>query len=481
MESVQNDLLEAFRISVDWARLPGPDRRILCAFSGGPDSTALCDLLHRLSGEMRFDLHAAHFNHGIRGRDADEDEEFVRDFCAERDIPVLIEKANAPLNAGEEGISIEMAARAARYAFLGRAAAGTGCGIIALGHNANDRVENLLMRLFRGSGGRGLGSLKLVRSQAGLVFVRPLLGFFRSEILDYLDSRGLAYRLDPTNLDTSSDRGRVRNVLLPGVLEIADELGWHRTLESLARSTDLLAEDEALLQQMADGNSGSVAMDDAGGLHLAIAPLSGLPSPILARIVLSALERLDPAARPERVHVDAIVAMLKGQRRGACTMPEGWDAQIVGDAVMIRKEVPEPGPPEAVEIPIADLPRSCEFGPYTLHIRPTKFDIDRTQTSVGPSHEQVVLALPEGCRSIVIRSPLPGDRMAPSGMEGHTKKLSDIFIDRKLPRRLRTFEPVLLSEPDGDILALPRLKMVAETAKVTRESVSAILVTLQQG
>ena len=155
MESPIYDLYPRFCGSIDLSLIQ-PDRPVLCAISGGPDSCALTDLLQRLSGEFPFHLIAAHFNHHLRGDQSNDDKAFVREFCASRSIELHVGSAENLLeDAKTSGQSIEMAARDARLKFLFSKAKELGCDIIALGNTADDRIENLLLRLLRGSGGTG--------------------------------------------------------------------------------------------------------------------------------------------------------------------------------------------------------------------------------------------------------------------------------------------------------------------------------------
>jgi len=475
MNEVQKDLLQVVIHALDWDSVLGLDRIVLCALSGGPDSMALCDILDRAGEPLAIRLFAAHLNHGIRGRESDADEEFVRGFCLERGIPLEIGKADIPSKAAESGLSVEMAARSARYEFLAEVAARIGTQCVALGHTADDRVETLLMRLLRGAGGRGLGSLQPVRRYTGLTLLRPLLGVFRRQVIAYLARRDLEWRTDSTNLETTTDRGRIRNLLLPRLVALAEESGWSGTLESLARSAELLSEDETHFQSLADEFLAGVVFEERRQLRLPVDRFRHLPSPILARLVLTALQMFDADLRPEREHIDAIISMLAGVRDAPCDIPGGLRAEPTGDAVIIGPPV-EIKPPEPIEISLDQLPCTWRFGPYTIRIAPVEGEEKRTQTPVGPSQLGATVTLPDGCEAIVIRTMQPGDRMAPMGMRGHTKKVSDIFTDRKVPRHERPVEPVVEARPCGTVLALPRLSLISEGAKVTSESGSAVRV-----
>ena len=142
-----------------WA-LPARGRPALCAVSGGLDSMCLLDLLDRWCRERQGRIVAAHFNHRLRGAEADRDEAFVRDWCAGRDIPFVSGSGDVRGLAEREGLSLEEAARTLRYAFLRREAEKLGQHIrIYTAHHADDNAETILFNLIRGTGVAGLAGM----------------------------------------------------------------------------------------------------------------------------------------------------------------------------------------------------------------------------------------------------------------------------------------------------------------------------------
>ena len=173
---------------------------ILCAVSGGADSMYL---LARLM-ELGYTVAAAHYNHGLRGGEADRDETFVRGFCAARGVVFVSEKGGAAAFAAEQGMSVETAARTLRYDFLERTADALGAAVIATAHTADDNAETLLLHLARGTGLKGLGGIPPVRGRV----VRPMLHVTRAEIEEYLRAHGIDYVTDSTNASDEYARCR---------------------------------------------------------------------------------------------------------------------------------------------------------------------------------------------------------------------------------------------------------------------------------
>ncbi|MFH1675732.1 MAG: tRNA lysidine(34) synthetase TilS, partial [bacterium] len=397
-------------------------------------------------------------------------------FCSKRGIPVEIGRENVSKRAKDESVSIEMAARSARYEFYKKVADKKKSAVIALGHTADDRIENLFLRLFRGAGGHGLGSLRLKKQIGPLLVLRPLIGVFRTEIIDYLETRGLSYRIDSSNLSTETDRCKIRNVIIPDILKLAGDLGWSGVKESLSRSSELLSDDEGYFDEIVSGYI-SQAKYEEKSLTVPVGELKKLPSPILRRVVIALLQSLNADIRPEREHVLFLEMMVRGERRGSISLPGDFTAEMIGENMRIGHRGREGKTrPEPVKIFLAGLPVEFAFGKIAIGIFLSEKSDSRTQTSVGESQVRVYLSIPDGCREITIRAYENGDRMKPMGMEGHSKKVGDIFTDRKIPIKSRAEQPVVVDTNNGknEIIAIPALGLISETARVTDRSTRII-------
>ena len=487
MATVQIDILPRIRISIDWHRVLQGSRILLAGVSGGPDSMALADGLYRLGEEMDFHIVLAHYNHGIRGDDAERDQKFVKTFASDRNIDCEVGLGDVTALSEETGLSIEMAARKLRYGFFEKIALKHNCRFLALGHNADDQVENLLLRLFRGSGGQGLGSLQPVRESGGLTLIRPMLPIFRKEILSYLEWRNLDYRVDSTNLETTTDRGKIRNVILPAITDTLVGIGWANPLEAMARSASLLAEDESLFNDIVSGFFTEIRSDE-NRVTLPMASLNTVHPAILGRLVLRAVQNLDPDVRPDRNHVDRVTMMLMGVKVGALDLPGGISAEVDGGNVIIHRPL-ETVIPDPISVSPEELPATVEFDRSILKIKiesPEKwleFQDSRIHCGLKESHGVVWLAIPEGLTGITIRGVEPGDRMEPLGMDGHTKKIQDIFVDTGIPREERRLEPMVVFEMSGTesiIAAIPGMGLISEKVKIEPATERVILISVKR-
>jgi len=217
--------------------------RIAVGVSGGADSVALLRFLAVLREEYRWELIVCHIHHGLRGAEADRDEQFVRELAGQLGLPYAVRHIDAAALALENHLSVEEAGRDARYAFFAETA-GEG-GRIATAHTLDDTIETVLMNLIRGTGLHGLCGIPRTRGN----IVRPLLDVTRAEVEEYLALLGQPYCTDSTNLSDDYTRNRVRHDILPRLRELNPNFTG-----SMARMLPQLAAQWGLTEQLAGEN-----------------------------------------------------------------------------------------------------------------------------------------------------------------------------------------------------------------------------------
>lgn len=403
-------------------RLLVPGDRVLVALSGGPDSTALLAALADLRDAGRLlEVRALHVDHGLRAGSA-EDGSFCEAIC--RRLRVPFERVAVRVAPG----NVQAQARRARYGALGEAAARFGATRIATGHTRADQAETVILRLLRGAGARGLAGIPPRR---GLV-VRPLIDRTRAEVLAFLASAGLPFLEDPTNATPRFVRNRVRREILPLLERLNPSLE-----RALARTADLLREDERALEARARGAapvsrpaSGEAASVDARRLR-------GEPLAVRRRIV----RRLWRGAHGRRaglgaVHVAAVLSLLRRRGPGRVALPGGLEARSAYGVLAIGPPVPAGPPQEEVTVP----------GPGVYPVPGRKL---RIEVALGPDPGAEVEW------PLTLRPRRPGDRFRPEGGRGG-KKLKSWLIDRKVPRAERD-RLIVLADRTGNVLWLPDL------------------------
>jgi len=227
------------------------------ALSGGADSVALLCALAALRPRLRKPLRALHVHHGLQ-READDWVAFCRDLCARLDVPLEVIEITVERQRRE---SLEMAARRQRYDAL---AARLGSDEVLLtAHHLDDQAETLLLHLFRGAGVDGLAAMPPLRPFGRGVLMRPLLGWSRASLTDYLRDRGQRWIDDPSNADTGFDRNYLRHVVLPTI-----EARWPVVRASLTRAAELQAEQRVIDDRIADSGLRRCYRFEQGTLRL---------------------------------------------------------------------------------------------------------------------------------------------------------------------------------------------------------------------
>ena len=418
------------------------DDCLLVAVSGGPDSVALLHALLAVHDTLGVRLEVAHLDHSLRGTEGEADAEFVSELSKRQGLTLHRRRVNIPALWKDEGGSIEAVARRERYAFLEEARAVAGARWIVTGHNANDQVETFLMNLLRGAGPRGMGAMMRVGPGS---MCRPLLGTWRAEILEYLEALGEPYCNDSTNQDLSRTRNWVRHRLVPF---LEREMGVP-VLEIVARESQIMNELDGYMTQEAERLLKTALLGDASvpsdTLRMDVAKLREL-HPALSRAVLrSALQ--DAAGRLQEIswtHVDAILDLVKREDgSGSLHLPGGLTARREYESLVLgpgSAEAPSPAPEPSPPLDLS-APGEARWG--RIRVRwvtgpASSFDPEALATDQNHSAFDVTgVTAP-----VYLRGVRPGDRMEPSGMEG-SQKISDLLINRKVPRHLRTRVPVM--------------------------------------
>ncbi|MDO9556344.1 MAG: tRNA lysidine(34) synthetase TilS [Coriobacteriia bacterium] len=406
---------------------------VLALVSGGADSVALLRLLAggELGGGLR--LSVLHVNHMLRGEAADADEAFVEALCVQLGIECRVVRFDVAAHAETEGLNLEDAGRRVRYRFASdeldaRCMAADVAplrGRIAVAHTLDDQLETFLMRLVTGAGPAGLRAIAPVRGR----IVRPLLGGRRTEVVEYLTSLGQSWCEDATNADTSRLRSWVRHELKPLVEHVNPS--FDTTLE---RTIRLLSDEDEFLSEMAEAFSHDFVERIDGGIAFDREHMASLSRAMARRSVRQALFQAFPeASRLEFEHIEAIVDGL-GDESFARDLPFGLHARTEYGKLMVSRR----GAVAAPLVPcLLEVPGRCDLGRFgVIEARRARLE----EVNDDPQYAFVDAVTVGG--ALTVDGPHEGDRFKPLGMEG-TKKLSDLFVDEKVPKRLRASTPVV--------------------------------------
>lgn len=443
-----------------------PGEIVLAGVSGGQDSSALLDILADLRRTLGFELVVAHLDHGLRGVEGALAAESTREFAETLGCSCIVEKKNpGEIFTGHPG-GLEEAAREVRWEFLERTAYSVGASRIALGHTRDDRIETMLLNLLRGSGIEGLASMRAVSGAR----IRPLLEVSRSETAAYCAARSIRIQPDSTNEDLRIRRNWVRRVLLPTIEKVYSPA----VRETLARTAQLAEEEsnwlaelgaEALRRCLASSKEGLLAVDRE---RLALEPMA-----LRRRVVRAAFACISGNTR--HLTAAAVETALRAER-GSWSVP-GSGVTIVSEPrrILFRRTARAASSPLVESTPLI-VPGVTAVEPLGIRVEAC----EEKAPAQPPDNQQTwsqVLDLDQVTLPLVIRSRRPGDRIRPIGSPG-SRKLQDIFVDRRVPAACRDQVPVV-ADARGPIWVVghcldARVRLRPETRRVLRLTVAKL-------
>jgi len=429
-------LLEKVHNTIVANRMLQPGDRILVAVSGGPDSLGLCHLLYRLRRRHNVGLIVGHVHHGLRGAEADTDARFVQDLGDRLELPVVVRQLDVRSWQKKHGGSLQMAARTLRYNCLREVMAETGAAKLALGHHADDQAEEVLLRLFRGAGQRGLAGMPAC-TRGGVI--RPLLECYRHEIMAYLERHGLTYRQDSSNLKPWCQRNRLRLELLPNL-----EANFNSKLgATLVRTSKIFKEEEefwgSLVQSWLNRHSGH---DDSGGRRLPITPLLETHPAMQRRLLRKVIELVKGNLKGFGFHhTESLMRLCRSHSANSrIDLPGGVVAEKNYDWLTVARRH------ETAEDFFYDIPGpGMHLLPLLNHRMEVRFLASDRTTQFSTDPAEAIMDRDRVSLPLFLRPSKSGDRFRPLGLGG-TKKVKDFFIDLKVPKSQRRQIPILCSK-----------------------------------
>ncbi len=454
----------------------GPGGRLGIGVSGGADSVAMLRIFAELRTNLGIAVLVLHFNHQLRGTEADEDERFVKALSEEFHLEFESGRADVAAESRLHGWNVEDAARRLRYQFFASVAGARGLNRIAVAHTANDQAETVLSHLLRGTGLTGLAGIYPV---AGLI-VRPLLELQREELREFLSDLGQPWREDATNQDTSRTRARIRHQLIPLLLRDFDPAAVTR----LSRLALHAREDETFWQSLEDERFQALAArESSAAISLSVEDLlSPLPQLISADrgtredLAASSISPIIPAtmALTRRLvrrifaglrgsreqltsrHVDSVVDLAAKSQSGSkidlpgvcverifnrlrftnvsAALDSARDAESARQNRDFAYTLSRPAGMESASVVVTEIHR--------------RFNLKMVDWPTAPRDTVVGWGALDFDRvrwPLVLRNWRPGDSYRPHGSR-HVRKLKRLLLESRVPRSARGNWPVLTSE-----------------------------------
>ena len=214
-------------------------KTVAVGLSGGADSMCLTDILIKLKVQYDIVVKAVHINHNIRGKEAERDENHVREYCKENGIELYVFSEDIPLLSKKLGLSEEECGRKVRYECFRKA----NCDVIATAHTLSDSIETSVFNFIRGTGSKGLSGISAKREPN---IIRPLIECSREEIEAYCFDNNIPYVTDSTNLENDYSRNYIRHIVIPAFAEINPSYA-----SSIAKTGEILREESDFIEEEA--------------------------------------------------------------------------------------------------------------------------------------------------------------------------------------------------------------------------------------
>ena len=441
---MQNILPKGFTFPKILSGLP-ENEPILVGLSGGADSSALLFMLSLYSKESGAKIYAAHLNHGIRGAEADRDENFCKEFANTLGIEFFSKKLDIPSIAMQSGESVETAARNARYEFFDSIMESKKIKILATAHNADDNFETILFNITRGTGLSGLCGIPSSRPCKNGIVIRPILTMEKIEIIEFCKTNDIKFVTDSTNLVNDYTRNKIRNQIIPILKEINSG-----ATKNASKMTQSLKNDSVYIQNMTD----KFIEDFCCEYSVELEQIRKAPASIANRVIIHLYENVSNEETLQATHINAInTLVLKGIPHSSTSLPSNIDARIEDNKLCFVH----------TEEKIADAE-------YEIILKNGENKIKETDVSIFLNTEQYLKNIYKNSillhinfdkinGVLIARNRRPGDKIFINGMHKSLKKLMN---EKKIPLNLRSRIPIICDE--SGILAIPFIGIRDEAA-----------------
>ncbi len=429
-------------MKIDLANLIRPNETVAVALSGGCDSMALLHYMNDNAQKFHINLIALNVEHGIRGEESLADTKFVKDYCENAGIPLLLYSVNSLKKAEEEKLSVEQAARILRYECFYDAISNKKCDKIATAHHLDDNVESVLFNLFRGTGVKGATGIE--KDFDGKI-IRPFLEVEKAEIEKYAKENSIPFVTDSTNFLCDYTRNALRLKVIPEIKKL-----FPKMQSGIMRFTEILREDDDYLSS--ESKKILALLKDKAEIAIPCHPA------LFSRAAISALKHLGVYKDYEKVHIDATYSLIDKNNGTSVDLPQGVSAIREYDKIVFFLKTGS----DTCSLPFAL--GEFSFNNKTIAIKEAKpidlkggFFIDKDKIP----------------KDSCLRTRKEGDVFTKFG--GGTKSLGDYLTDKKIPLRERDNLPIIAS--GNEALAIFGIA-VSNKIKVDESTKSILQITI---
>jgi len=453
------------------------NQNILLGFSGGPDSVCLLDVIV----DAKMPVTIAYFDHQLRSESRDENS-FASNIAKKYEIEYFYGSEDIRKIAAREKIGIEACARKYRYQFLAEKARQVGAEVLMVAHHADDQVETILMNIIRGSGLNGLVGMPYRAPHeftAGLPVVRPMLSIWKREILDYCESNGLKYLTDHTNLEAKYTRNKLRNEIIPELIQINPNVK-----ENILRLQSILIDENAYLSKITEKSfTETVERIEKSFLAVNITRFRNLSNNLQRRVIMKALQNAFSMEKDLHFQMIEDIRMLFNNDRGTSEIAvtdqilgliEGDSGFVCHDISQLSQKTEFGLGKTFTDITLDRIDRKPLNKEWVIQTELLQ-DTDRISMLNNQSFLTAFLDAEKIVGNLKVRRKQMGDRYAPLGMQNHSMKVSDFWINKKIPRRLRKNWPLICDA--ARILWIPGFQP-AHAVRITESTRSILKLSL---
>lgn len=407
--------------------IPNEEENIVIGCSAGPDSMAL---LHYLIHNTKNKIICCHINHNVR-KESKEEEKYLKNYCQKQNIPFEVYKIE---KYGENNFENE--ARIKRYNFYEQTLKKYNSHYLFLAHHGDDLIETIIMKINRGSNLEGYAGIKEISKQKDYTIIRPFLSYTKEDLLDYNERNNIEYFIDKTNLDTTYTRNRIRANILPVLKNENKDI--HK---QFLKYSKVLLEYNTYIEEVIKEKENSIYKDNILDLNLFKKEKTFIQKNVLYHILNNTYQNIPNIITDN--HINNILKIINSPTPNlSVDLPKNKQARKTYNKLIIKEK--EKNPPLNYKVPLQE---ENIFGSILIKkINKTSEngnDICRLNT------KNITLPL-------YFRNKLPGDKISLYNSPG-TKKVSDIFIDKKVPKEKRETYPILVDAKDK-IIWIPNLK-----------------------
>ncbi|MCI8888377.1 MAG: tRNA lysidine(34) synthetase TilS [Hungatella sp.] len=435
--------------------------RVIAAVSGGADSVCLLRLLVVLRERIGFTIEAVHVHHGLRGREADRDAQYVRELSAAWEVPCLVVFRDAAAYGKEQGLSVEEAGRELRYQAFFQEAGAYERARIAVAHHQEDQAETILHNLFRGSGLRGLGGMAPVRDN----IIRPLLCVGRQEILDYLRQEKLSYCQDSTNESLDYTRNKLRKNVIPMVCQDVN----FKAVEHIVAAGERLRQAEEYFCREAREiwRKEGQLQKNPDRCRIPANVLSQVPEILKGYVVREMIGELERSQKDMgSCHISQILKLADKGTGKCCHLPRGLKAWREYDMICLEKS---DGRAQHLEEDRAVLESSLSFEKIPASVLREKYQkIPENKYTKWFDYDKI-----KGTLSV--RTRRTGDYFM---IQGGRKTVKAFMIDEKIPKEERN--KILLLAEGQHVLWIVGYR-ISEFYKITDTTKQILQVSMDGG